>query len=273
MTVSVPIISGSHFYRRTLRWPRSSYTADLRWKKSVLRPREIFDQGRKLEPQSLDAEVGLGRATLGTGDSTAAEKLLKNVLARNPHQPQAIIGMLELSTLTKNWKEAARLQAERIALDPEMRCREYVRLARDYLRAGETAEGMRWLTKALERDPYCRPAHKTLAEQAISAHDWSNAKSHLEFFIHYAPDEDPTAYNSLAGVNFALGNYSAARAALEKGVRIFPGDANLRRLVAKTESAPRWKRGALASRELNGLRRSRARCCPPCEKSRPGIPV
>jgi spermidine synthase len=201
--------------------------------------RDLFEQARKLNPQSLAAEAGYARAQLGTGDSDAAEKLLGDVLRHDPKQPQAIIGMLELSTLAKNWMEAARWQAERIALDPDLGCREYVRLGRDYLRAGETAEGMKWLAKALERDSYCHPAHRTLAEQAIAAHDWANAKIHLEFFIHYAPDEDPTAYSSLAGTNVALGNYSAARAALEKGVRIFPGDTNLRRLAARTESAPR----------------------------------
>ncbi|HYL46075.1 MAG TPA: fused MFS/spermidine synthase [Candidatus Limnocylindrales bacterium] len=201
--------------------------------------REIFTQARKIDPQSLEAEAGLARATLGMGDSIASEKVLMDVLARDAKQPQAIIGMLELSTLAKNWKEAARWQAERIALDSEIGCREYVRLGRDYLRAGETAEGMQWLAKALERDSYCHPAHRTLADQAIAVHDWSNAKSHLEFFIRYAPDEDPTAYSSLAGVNIALGNVSAARAALEKGMRIFPGDENLRRLAVKTESAPR----------------------------------
>jgi spermidine synthase len=198
-----------------------------------------FEQARKLDPQSLEAEAGLARAMLGTGDSIAAEKLLGDVVARDPKQPQAIIGMLELSTLAKNWKEAARWQAERIALDPEMGCREYVRLGRDHLRAGDSAAGMKWLQNALERDSYCHPAHRTLAEQAIAAHDWATAKIHLEIFIRYAPDEDPTAYSSLAGVNVALGNVAAARAALEKGIRIFPGDANLHRLAAKTESAPR----------------------------------
>jgi len=112
-----------------------------------------------------------------------------------------------------------------------------VRLGRDELRAGATAAGMKWLQKALERDPYCHPAHRTLAEQAIGAHDWVTAKTHLEIFIRFAPDEDPTAYSSLAGVNLALGNQSAARGALEKGVRIFPGDANLRKLAARADSA------------------------------------
>jgi tetratricopeptide (TPR) repeat protein len=100
-----------------------------------------------------------------------------------------------------------------------------------YLRAGDTADGMNWLEKAVERDSYCHPAHRTLAEQAIAAHRWAEARSHLEIFVRYAPDEDPTAYSSLAGVNVALGDLRPARAALEKGVRIFPGDANLRRLA------------------------------------------
>ncbi len=193
--------------------------------------RDTFELARKLDAQSLDGEAGLGRAMLGLGDSVAAEKVLKEVLTRDPKQSQAVTGMLELSTVTKDWKQAARSQEERIALDPQMSCREYVRLGRDYLRAGDTADGMNWLEKAVERDSYCHPAHRTLAEQAIAAHRWAEARSHLEIFIRYAPDEDPTAYSSLAGVNVALGDLRSARAALEKGVRIFPGDANLRRLA------------------------------------------
>lgn len=201
--------------------------------------REIFEQARKLDAQSLDAEAGLGRAMLGLGVFVAAEKLLMEVLTRDPKQSQAVTGMLELSTVNKDWKEAARWEEERIALDPQMSCREYVRLGRDYLRAGETSDGMNWLEKALERDSYCHPAHRTLAEQAIAAHRWAEAKSHLEIFIRYAPDEDPTAYSSLAGVNVALRDLRSARAALEKGVRIFPDDANLRRLAAQTPTAAR----------------------------------
>jgi spermidine synthase len=199
--------------------------------------RDIFVEARKLDAQSLDAEAGLGRAMLGLGDSAATKKLLTQVLTRDPKHPQAVTGMLELSTVRKDWQEAARWQKERITLDPRMSCREYVRLGRDYLRSGDTANGTTWLEKALERDTYCHPAHRTLAEQAIAAHRWGEAKSHLEIFIRYAPDEDPTAYSSLAGVNVALGDFRSARAALEKGVRIFPGDANLRRLAAQTPSA------------------------------------
>jgi tetratricopeptide (TPR) repeat protein len=147
--------------------------------------------------------------------------------------------MLELTTVNKDWSGAARWQQGRIALDPQLGCREYVRLGRDYLRAGDTADGINWLEKALQRDSYCHPAHRTLAEQAIAAHRWEDAKDHLEIFIRYAPDEDPSAYSSLAGVDVALGDPASARAALEKGARIFPGDANLRRLADQTTSAAR----------------------------------
>ena len=201
--------------------------------------RDNFARARKLDPQSLDAEAGLGRATLGLGDSISGEKLFTEVLARNPNQSQAIVGMLELSTVNKDWTGAVRWQERRIELDPQLGCREYVRLGRDYLRAGDTADGIEWLEKALQRDSYCRPAHRTLAEQAIAARRWDDAKDHLEIFIRYAPDEDPSAYSSLAGVEVALGDPSSAHAALEKGLRIFPGDANLRRLADQWTSAAR----------------------------------
>ncbi len=196
--------------------------------------RADFERARKLDPQSLDAQAGAARAIMGQGDTPAAEKLLTEVLISDPNQSQAVTGMLELSIVKKDWREAARWQEERIVLDPQMSCREYVRLGRDYLRAGDITDGMSWLEKALERDSYCHPAHRTLAEQAIAAHRWTEAKSHLEMLVRYAPDEDPTVYSSLAGVNVALGDPRSARAALEKGIRIFPDDANLRRLAAKT---------------------------------------
>jgi len=193
---------------------------------------DSFRVARQLDPQSLEIEATLARAMLGSGDSGDAERLLSHVLAVDPKQKDAIDGMLELNTMKKDWREAARWQAERIELDPTLGCREYVRLGRDYLRAGDEADGLRWLGKALERDSYCHPAHRTLAEHAIAKRNWAEAKAHLESLERYGPDEDPSVYSSLAGVELALGDKDASREVLRKGLRIFPGDATLLRLTA-----------------------------------------
>lgn len=194
---------------------------------------KAFEFGRTMNPLSLEAKAGLGRALLGMGDWGTAEALLRDVLARDVEQSQAVTGMLELSTMKKDWLAAAHWQLKRIERDPKLSVREFVRLGRDYLRAGDSANGIYWLRQALERDAYCLAAHRTLAEEAVTACRWGEAKSHLEVAVRYAPDVDPAIYSSLAGVNVALGNSQAAYRALEKGLRIFPGEPHLSNLAAR----------------------------------------
>ena len=200
-----------------------------------------FEAASRLDPNSLDAEAELARATLAAGDAGHAEKLLGEVLTRDPKQLRAVEGMVELTTQRKEWNEAACWQEVRIGIDPALGCREYVRLGRDYLRAGAADAGEKWLRKALERDSYCHPAHRTLADLAIARKNWAEAKPQLEFLVRYAPDEDASVYSSLAGVDLALGNSSASQEALNKGLRIFPDDPNLHRLATAHRGRPESK--------------------------------
>jgi spermidine synthase len=192
--------------------------------------RDALEAARKQDPHSSEARAELARAMIGLSHTDDAEKILRQVLAGDPGNLHAIDGMLELATAKKDWREAARWQAERLQINPALGCREYVRLGRDYLRAGDQAAGTHWFAKALERDAYCHPAHRTLAELAIAQKNWTEARTHLEFLVRYAPDEDASVYASLAGVRLALGDTIASREALHKGLRVFPNDPTLRRL-------------------------------------------
>ena len=88
---------------------------------------------------------------------------------------------------------------------------------------------------------------------------WPQARAHLEFAVRYFPDNDPDIYASLAEVYRAMGDATAANRILRKGMRIFPGNADVRRLAPTTDSAPALPR--LPNQGSRPIRTPR-RACP-----------
>lgn len=207
---------------------------ELQLKKSQFEPaKSSFRSALEMTPGSAEAQAGLGIALLESGDPSGAEESFQAALKQEPRQQRALQGMVLVRVAAQNWDEAARWQRESLSVDPHPVCNEYVRLGRYELRAGDISQGEKDLAQALDHDPYCNSAHRTLAELAINRKNWGEAKRHLESIVRYAPEQDPTVYAALAGVDRALGDGAGAREALQKGLRIFPDDPNLKRLAAR----------------------------------------
>ena len=138
----------------------------------------------------------------------------------------------------EHWQQAADWQARRIAADSSAGLNEYCRLGELLVRLGELARGELAFLTALEREPYSYAAHRNLGQLYRRRMLWPQARAHLEFAVRYFPDNDPYIYASLAEVYRAMGDATAANRILRKGMRIFPGNADLRRLPPTTHSAP-----------------------------------
>ena len=87
---------------------------------------------------------------------------------------------------------------------------------------------------ALEREPYSYAAHRNLAEIYVKKKQWDNAEAHFTFVERFHPDADAGTYVGLANVYRTTGRPQSAVEILRKGLRIFPGNAELQKLAPVT---------------------------------------
>jgi len=163
--------------------------------------------------------------------AAAAQLLYLQIFSRNPKYLPALEGMMLTERERKNWQQAIGWQAQRIAANPAPRANEYSRLGELLVRLGDTPSAERAFLTALQRDPYSYAAHRNLGELCRDLQRWQQARAQLELVVRYFPDTDAGTYVSLAEVYRASGDTSAAMRILRKGLRIFPGDAQLRSLT------------------------------------------
>jgi tetratricopeptide (TPR) repeat protein len=101
----------------------------------------------------------------------------------------------------------------------------------EILRAEEKPdEATRAMLDALAADPYNYKAHLDLGELLARQKKWAEARTHLEFVMRYFPDEDSGVYPLLYQADQALGDPRAAAKAIRFVMRVFPDNAEQRRL-------------------------------------------
>jgi len=82
----------------------------------------------------------------------------------------------------------------------------------------------------LTLDPYSLKAHLALGKFLARQRRWPEARPHLEFVMRFFPDEDAEIYPLLIQTDQSLGDASAARKAARFGLRMFPGNPELKSL-------------------------------------------
>ena len=117
-----------------------------------------------------------------------------------------------------------------IAADPHAGAAGLAQLAETLLREEKLDEAYRAMLDCLAVDPYNYQAHRDLGELLARQKKWAEARRHLEFVMQYFPDEDSGVYPLLYHADQALGDPRAAAKAARFGLRLFPGDSELRRL-------------------------------------------
>jgi spermidine synthase len=217
--------------------PANSISAEVqvvrgRWplERSLFREAQpAFERALQLDPHSLEAAHGLAEIARQQGKYDSAELLLRQILARNPKYVPALDSFVKLERNRERWAEAARRQQQRIAADPRAGANEIAELGELLYRAGEAADGEAVLLRAIARDPYIYRAHRYLGEIYRQSGRTEFALERLQFVERYFPTTSSSLFPLLADIYTSLGRLHEARAALQKGLRLFPGDTEIQR--------------------------------------------
>jgi tetratricopeptide (TPR) repeat protein len=189
-----------------------------------------FDAALALDPNSADAAWGLAEANRHFGNNDKAREELRQILNRDPGNPRAIASLAKLDMDFSRWTEAEALQHRAIAADPGSGAATRAQLAQILLSEGKPEEAYRAMLDCLAADPYNYQSHLNLGELLANEKKWREARPHLEFVMRYFPDQDSGIYSLLYLADLALGDRRAAAKAARFGLRMFPDNADLKRL-------------------------------------------
>jgi spermidine synthase len=194
-----------------------------------------FTMALRLDAKSLDAAEGLAMVARRQGQYDTAELLCRQILARDPQYVPAMQCMMRVYRARENWALAAQWQASVLKIKPDSEPDEYSRLGEVLFQDGKYDLAERAFYVALEKESYSYAGHRNLGEIYLKKKLWDKAEAHLAFVVRFHPDSDPSTYSSLAEVFRATGRPQSADEILRKGLRIFPDNADLKRLVAGTK--------------------------------------
>lgn len=192
-----------------------------------------FDAALAIDPNSLEAAWGLAEANRHFGNNQQARESLQKILARDPGNAPALGSLLKLDVDFSRWAEAEDEQRRVIAADPKPSAAALVQLAEILSGEAKTEAAHRALLDALAADPYNYKAHQDLGELLVGQKKWVEARQHLEFVMQYFPDEDSSIYPFLYQTDQALGDPQAANKAARFALRLFPDNAELKRINLK----------------------------------------
>jgi predicted Zn-dependent protease len=183
-----------------------------------------------MDPNFVPAQWGRAEADRRFGNNEKARQSFQSILMHDPNNLQALESLRQLDMDFSRWPEAEDLQRRMIVADPGAGAAAYAQLGVIYLQAGDLQQASNALQQSLARDPYNYQAHAGLGQIFTTQKNWNEARHHLEFVKQYFPDEDAGIYPLLFQVDNALGDPRAAREAVRFGLRLFPDDADLKRL-------------------------------------------
>lgn len=187
--------------------------------------RSAFRTALALDPVSLEAVHALGELARKQIDFDTAALLFRQILARDPNYRPALEGMRNLERSRANWAAALPWQQRVTAMDPT--ADELSALGEVLMRTGDLTGAEEYFTRALATDAYSYSAHRNLGEIFRQADQLDRALPHLEHVVRLDPDTEAGVYISIADVYRRLGRPHDARAAIEKGRRLFPADSEL----------------------------------------------
>lgn len=198
--------------------------------------RRHFEQSLMLDRNSNDALWGsaeVNRRTDKLDNQKLAWEQYQTILMRDPKNLPALQSLALLDVANARWAEAADIERRAIAAKPHPAASDYEQLAEILLRLRQEDEARNVLQQCLTLDPYNFKAHLFLGVLYRHEQLWTEAQEHLEFIRRFSPDADPGTYSLLYDVYTALGQTQAAAEAVRFGLRVFPGNADLKRLSAQ----------------------------------------
>ena len=168
-----------------------------------------FDEALALDPDNLEAHLGIGSLFVRTYQTADAQQAFQEVLTRRPRDPRALLGLAEA------------LQVEGSA------------------RAGELVD------QALEVNPNLVPARVLRARIRFAAEDLEGAEEDLEAALQVDPTSS-AARAVLAAMHFAGGRQAAFDAVTASVLALNPHDAGYFVTVAELAATRRYYAEAAA---------------------------
>jgi len=194
--------------------------------------RRHFESATVLDANSLEAKHWLAVTAHRQNDRQTSEKLIAEILERDPRFQPALTDRVRFATDFQEWTTAIAAQEALLNATNKPAAIEYCRLGEFLLTTQEPAEAEKAFLRGNLVDPYNYPCNRDLAELYRQTGYKDRARRYLEIVEKFFPDADPALYVSLASVDESLGDHRAARRALQKGARIFPNDKSLRKATA-----------------------------------------
>lgn len=186
-----------------------------------------FANAERLDPSSVAARMGLATSALRDKDYDTTERILREILERQPSYLPAFQIYAISETGRGNWKEALTWEMKRVQSDPSPPFADVLFLADLLVRNGDSQNAERVYVELLQRDPYNGPARSGLAELYRSEQRWEDARIQFEVIVRYFPQAGPKEYISLAEVYRKMGRAGDAEYCLLRGEKMFPAEASL----------------------------------------------
>jgi tetratricopeptide (TPR) repeat protein len=181
--------------------------AQCRWERSDAEgAQRILDDLLASHPRDPTVLSELGKIAIQLGRDAEAEPHLREAMRLEPTSYQAHYTLAEcLEHLGRpSEAEAERKRADQIKEDVTRmqelmtKIQESPRdatvqcdIGRLFLRLGQPREGVAWLYRALDLDPFLRSAHEALADYFESVHDAAKVEEHRQFASRPRPPAGP----------------------------------------------------------------------------------
>jgi spermidine synthase len=188
-----------------------------------------FESAAALDADSLEAKHWLAVTAHRQNDRQTSDKMIAEILERDSRFQPALTDRVRFAADFQEWPTAIAAQEALLNATNKPAAIEYCRLGEFLLATQKPGEAEKAFLRGNLVDPYNYPCNRDLAELYRQTGHKDRARKYLEIVEKFFPDMDPALYVALASVDESLGDHRAARAALQKGARIFPNDESLRK--------------------------------------------
>lgn len=195
------------------------------------RPREAieaFEQVRAIEPEDVDALIGLGRADLALRRPGEAAKWFDTATERAPHRPEAHLGRGRAAEMVGQKDEALAAYFRALALDPGLN-EAQLRVATIQRERGQVEQSIARLTDLLDQAPQEGEAHHQRGLALLARGGAKRALPDFEAAGRLLPQRPDVQYR-LAQALHDLDQDDRARTVNAKALALAPNDPAALRL-------------------------------------------
>ncbi|HXZ18669.1 MAG TPA: fused MFS/spermidine synthase [Candidatus Acidoferrales bacterium] len=191
---------------------------------------EHYSAALHLDPSLTDAARGLAEVARHNDDLDAAYLLYRQIVGREPKNLPALAGLVKVLDRKHEPGEAAVWLATKLKSDSDPDPSEFALLGDFFVQTGHRKEAVNEYQEAIHRDAYSYAGHRGLGDLYRAEGQWHMARENYEFAARFDPESSAEVFAGLVDAYRHLGRERDARQALEKGLRLFPGDATLNAL-------------------------------------------